>query len=71
MIYIEENKELTPRETEVLEYLIEGLSNREIADKLTITAHTSKAHVSSILHKFGVKTRTAAVKIGLQKKHLI
>ncbi len=63
------DKELTKREDEVLDYVIEGLNNREIAEKLTITHHTSKAHVSSILHKFGVKSRTAAARIGIEKRH--
>ena len=63
------NKELTKREDEVLNYIIEGLNNKEIAEKLTITHHTSKAHVSSILHKFGVKSRTAAAIIGLEMRN--
>ena len=61
------NNELTKREKEVLQYLMEGLNNKEIAEKLMITAHTSKAHVSAILRKFNVKTRTAAVRIGIEK----
>lgn len=63
------NKELTKREDEVLDYIIEGLNNKEIAEKLTITHHTSKAHVSSILHKFGVKSRTAAARRGLEMRN--
>lgn len=62
------NKELTKREDEVLNYVIEGLNNKEIAEKLTITTHTTKAHVSSILRKFGVKSRTAAARIGIEKR---
>ncbi len=61
--------ELTKREDEVLDYVIQGLSNKEIAEKLTVTCSTSKAHVSAILRKFGVKSRTAAARIGLEKRN--
>ncbi len=72
MLSINNNdRELTKREDEVLDCVIEGLNNREIAEKLTITHHTSKAHVSSILHKFGVKSRTAAARIGIEMRHAI
>ena len=46
---------LTGREIEVLKYLIHGYSNRQIAESLFVTTATIKAHVSSILHKAGVK----------------
>ncbi len=48
---------LTEREEEVLVYLIQGYTNKQIAEKLIITPATVKAHVSSILHKTGVKNR--------------
>jgi DNA-binding CsgD family transcriptional regulator len=48
---------LTNREKEVLKYVVNGLSNIEIAKKAFITEHTVKAHISSIIRKFGVKTR--------------
>lgn len=48
---------LTAREIEVLKYLIHGFSNRQIAERLVVTTATVKAHVSSILHKTGVKNR--------------
>ena len=51
---------LTNRELEVLELLQEGLSNREIAEKLFISESTAKLHVRHILGKLGVRTRTAA-----------
>ena len=54
---------LTSREKEVLHYLINGQHNEEIAQNLGISFHTAKAHVSSILHKLGVNTRTSAVRI--------
>jgi DNA-binding NarL/FixJ family response regulator len=54
------NAELTDREREVLEKLVEGKSNREIADELGITLHTAKAHVCNILQKLAVDDRTTA-----------
>lgn len=54
-------EELTPREREVLQWLAEGLSNREIAGRLRISEHTVKFHVNTILGKLGARTRTEAV----------
>lgn len=51
---------LTEREMEVLIALSEGLSNKEIADQLTVTEKTVKTHVSSVLAKLDVKSRTQA-----------
>ena len=51
---------LTPRELEVLRLVAQGCSNREIADKLGFTEHTSKAHVKQILAKMGADDRTEA-----------
>ena len=48
---------LTNRQTEVLKYLIKGYSNPQIAEELSISLSTVKAHVSAILEKFNVKTR--------------
>jgi DNA-binding NarL/FixJ family response regulator len=53
---------LTRREIEVLRLLAEGHSNRSIADKLFISHHTVMRHVSSILSKLGVESRTAAAR---------
>ncbi|NTX10175.1 response regulator transcription factor [Myxococcus sp. CA056] len=52
---------LTPREREVLALLAEGLSNKAIADRLSISEHTAKFHVNAVLGKLGVQRRTEAV----------
>jgi two-component system, NarL family, nitrate/nitrite response regulator NarL len=58
---------LTSREHEVLEHMAAGLSNRQIADVLGISAHTVKFHVSAILGKLGVASRSAAIRHGLRQ----
>ncbi len=57
---------LTPRETQVLEMMAEGLSNKEIAGRLGISDHTAKFHVNSILTKLNASTRTEAVMRGIR-----
>lgn len=57
---------LTRRETEVLKLLMEGYSNREIADRLFISVRTGTTHVTHILSKLGVESRAAAVAFALQ-----
>jgi DNA-binding NarL/FixJ family response regulator len=52
---------LTARERQVIELLAQGLSNRRIAGALSISEHTAKFHVNSILSKLGASTRTEAV----------
>ena len=62
--------DLTEREREVLAVMIEGMSNAEIAESLTISRSTAKFHVSSILSKLGVSSRAEAVSLALQR-HLV
>jgi len=57
---------LTPREIEILSLLAGGDSNKTIAARLSISVHTVKFHISSILAKLGVSSRTEAVALGLR-----
>jgi len=58
---------LTAREQEVLEQMAAGLSNRQIAHALGISEHTVKFHVSAILGKLGVSSRSAAIRHGMRQ----
>ncbi len=60
--------DLTPREKEVLGLLVEGLNNPEIAERLTISRSTARAHVSNILMKLGVSNRGEAITLALRNK---
>ncbi len=62
---------LTRRETEILSLLAEGLSNKEIAEKLFVSPGTVKTHLKNIFKKLGVKRRMEAVKKGLGVWHTI
>jgi DNA-binding NarL/FixJ family response regulator len=65
----ENPEQLTERETDVLRLLAKGKANKEIARELTISETTVKTHVSNILMKLGVPSRTQAalyaVRVGL------
>jgi NarL family two-component system response regulator LiaR len=58
--------DLTQREREVLALVVSGLNNREIAEELTISRSTVKNHVSNILSKLGVTSRTEVVALAVQ-----
>jgi DNA-binding CsgD family transcriptional regulator len=54
---------ITPRELEILELIAQGLSNREIADKLFVSENTVKTHSSRLFDKLSARRRTQAVQI--------
>lgn len=58
---------LTPREREVLLLIADGLGNKQIAARLGISDHTAKFHISSILGKLNVTSRTEAVSQGIRR----
>lgn len=59
---------LSPREAQVLVLLARGLSNQQIADKLALSRHTVRRHVSNLLTKLGVDSRTAAAAHAFEHK---
>ncbi len=59
-----EDLHITRRELEILELIAQGLSNREIADKLFVSENTVKTHSSRVFDKLGARRRTQAVQIG-------
>ncbi len=58
---------LTPREVEILAAIGEGLSNKEVARRLGISAHTVKFHLEAIFDKLGAGSRAEAVTKGLRR----
>lgn len=57
---------LTPREIQVLNQLANGLTNKAIAKTLNISEHTVKFHISAVLSKLNVSSRTEAVSVGIR-----
>lgn len=62
--------DLTEREREVLSLMVDGLSNTQIAGKLGVSSSTIKSHVSNVLSKLGVASRTEAVSLAL-RTHIV
>ena len=60
-------EELTPREFDVLEQIVRGLSNKDIANELEISEATVKTHINNLLSKLGVTDRTQAATAALQR----
>jgi NarL family two-component system response regulator LiaR len=60
--------DLSPREREVLALMVQGLNNPDIAERLVVGRSTVKFHVSSILGKLGVQSRTEAVALAVQNR---
>jgi two-component system, NarL family, response regulator LiaR len=63
--------DLTERERGVLALMVEGLNNTQIAGRLFVSSSTIKSHVSSILSKLGVTSRTEAVALALRNKLIV
>ena len=63
-----EDYQLTGQEKNILACLVEGLSNKKIAQKLVLSLSTVKFHVSNILNKLGVSSRTEAVSLAIKNK---
>lgn len=61
------NDTLTAREREVLALMARGLPNKQIAARLTISLHTVKFHVASVMAKLGAASRTEAVTLGARR----
>ncbi len=66
--YFVEHFGISERELEVVSGVLQGLSNNEIAERLVVSRSTVKFHVSSILSKLGVSSRTEAVALALNNK---
>jgi NarL family two-component system response regulator YdfI len=64
-------QQLSPRESEILNLLADGLANKEIAWRLKISEHTVKFHITSIFNKLNASTRAEAVAIGARRGLII
>lgn len=65
---LSERYQLTKREKEILSLMVEGLSNKEIAKRLTLSTSTIQFHITNILSKFSVSKRTEAIYLALKQK---
>ncbi len=61
---------MTRREQDVLALLAEGLTNRQIADRLVLSEHTVHRHVTNILRKLDLPSRAAAAAYAVRVRHL-
>jgi len=64
---LEPKNPLTPRETEVLKLFAQGLSNREVSDKLVISEWTTRTHMRNILGKLDLNSRSQAILYALRE----
>jgi DNA-binding NarL/FixJ family response regulator len=62
-----ERDPLSPRELEILNLIVEGLSNKEIGSRLNITPGTAKLHVGKVLAKMGATDRTRAAILAVER----
>ena len=65
--FAEEVPDLTPREQNVLDHLVSGATDKEIAIQLSISVHTVKSHVRSILNKLHAVNRRQAARFAAQQ----
>lgn len=63
----ESHRHLSPRETEVIELIVQGLRNKEIAAALNITENTVQVHLRNLFTKLDVHDRTAALRVALHR----
>jgi DNA-binding CsgD family transcriptional regulator len=59
---------ITPRELEILELIAQGLSNREIAERVFVSENTVKTHTSRLFDKLGARRRTQAVQLAKERR---
>jgi len=57
---------LTPREREVLSFLVEGIGRREVAERMHLSANTVRSHLQNLMAKLGVHTTLEAVALARQ-----
>jgi LuxR family maltose regulon positive regulatory protein len=62
------DSELSPREREALRYLVQGRSNREIADAMALSVNTVKFHLKNVFGKLGVGSRKDAVSATIRRR---